>query len=107
MKSVHTLTSERTRGSEQRYLVVEPCSCPSSRPFVLDSNRQPRPMTSVTFSMEVNAPILRQELDSINSHFLGLIMKFIPFGEAIGKGDIPEANHPTNIFRGLPNDVGG
>jgi hypothetical protein len=57
--------------------------------------------------MEVNAPILRQELDSINSHFLGLIMKFIPFGEAIGKGDIPEANHPPNIFQGLPNDVGG
>jgi hypothetical protein len=57
MKHTHTFTSERTGALEQRYLAVEPCSSPPSGPLVLDGNCELHPMTSVAFSVEVDAPI--------------------------------------------------
>jgi hypothetical protein len=57
MKRTHTFTSERTGALEQRYLAVEPCSSPPSGPLVLDGNCELHPMTSVAFSVEVDAPI--------------------------------------------------
>jgi hypothetical protein len=64
-------------------------------------------MTSVTFCMEVNASILCHHFDSVNAHLLQLVTKFIPLGEAISRGDTPEAKHCPNIFQQLPNDVRG
>jgi hypothetical protein len=107
VKRLHTLAPDRAGASEQWNLTVEPCSRPSSGPFVLNDGYQLRSIASIMFGMEIDALILCQHLNSVNTHLLWLVVKPVPLGEVINSGDTTEANHYPNILRQLTNSVGG